>query len=529
MWPKWTPPNSPPRPIVRSSTESWVWAAHDVGSLVRFRVRTIRRRWAAAAAVLVMLALTGFFATTPADLTTVTNATLADLVEQLVSGLQGNLGPTFAAVVALSVASASGGGGGRELLSRSEMALHPVGPRAEHLGALVLSPLNLTWLVQVWGLLAATALVAAPQRVASAQVVVVLWVLAATALGQALGWTVEAIRRLEYGVVALRIGLGLLGLGVAALHLAGVLLPLIRALPTTWIAETAVGPDWPLAALVCAVVAVVAVWIGAFPAAWALGLPPREELRVASGVHEARHLPAPRWISVDLALLIRLDRGSVWRSVGMRRGLIVLGVGPGVVALVAGMPWSSVLILPGLSASGAVLLFAVNAWSLDGKGMVWRETLPVDPALVWRARVWVSVECLVVVMALTVVVASLRNGLPTAPMGVAVLSCWVVVLVQVLAVAMTWSTRNPFGVDLASPRATPAPHAMMAGYAGRLSLVTTMMSLLFTALAALPLWWGPLVVAFPSLAWSLWRLRRARRRWLDPVERARVVLTVAAV
>jgi hypothetical protein len=36
-------------------------------------------------------------------------------------------------------------------------------------------------------------------------------------------------------------------------------------------------------------------------------------------------------------------------------------------------------------------------------------------------------------------------------------------------------------------------------------------------------------VAVPFLAYSVWKLRRARRRWLAPAERARVVLTVAAV
>ena len=37
------------------------------------------------------------------------------------------------------------------------------------------------------------------------------------------------------------------------------------------------------------------------------------------------------------------------------------------------------------------------------------------------------------------------------------------------------------------------------------------------------------VAAVPFLAWSTLRLRRARRRWLAPEQRARVVLTVAAV
>jgi hypothetical protein len=188
-----------------------------------------------------------------------------------------------------------------------------------------------------------------------------------------------------------------------------------------------------------------------------------------------------------------------------------------------------VMVLPGLTASGAALLFGVNAWCLDGKGMVWRETLPVAAADVFAVRTLVVAECMAAVSGVTVVLALLRNGLPPLVVGVAVASCWLVVVVQVLAIVMTWSVRSPHGVDLSSPRATPAPHATMAGYAGRLSLVTTLTGMLFTGLAALPWSWVPPVVALPFLAWSGRRLVRARRRWLAPEERTRVVLTVAAV
>ena len=187
------------------------------------------------------------------------------------------------------------------------------------------------------------------------------------------------------------------------------------------------------------------------------------------------------------------------------------------------------LLLPGLTASGAALLFGVNAWCLDGKGMVWRETLPVSSADVFDVRALVVAECMAAVSGVTVVLALLRNGLPPLVTGVAVASCWLVVVVQVLAIVMTWSVRSPYSVDLSSPRATPAPHAAMAGYAGRLSLVTTLTAMLFTGLAALPWAWAPAVVALPFLAWSTRRLLRARRRWLAGDERARVVLTVAAV
>jgi hypothetical protein len=213
----------------------------------------------------------------------------------------------------------------------------------------------------------------------------------------------------------------------------------------------------------------------------------------------------------------------------MRRGLMVLGIGPGLVALLAGLEWGTVLLLPGLTASGAALLFGVNAWCLDGKGMVWRETLPVSDTDVFDVRALVVAECMAVVSGVTIVLALLRNGLPPLVTAVTVLTCWLVVLVQVLAIVMTWSIRSPYSVDLSSPRATPAPHAAMAGYAGRLSLVTTLTGMLFTGVAVTPWAWLPPVVALPFLAYSTAKLLRARRRWLAPAERARVVLTVAAV
>ena len=40
-----------------------------------------------------------------------------------------------------------------------------------------------------------------------------------------------------------------------------------------------------------------------------------------------------------MAMLVRTDRGSVWRAVPMRRGLAVLAIGPGVVALAGDLTW----------------------------------------------------------------------------------------------------------------------------------------------------------------------------------------------
>ena len=118
----------------------------------------------------------------------------------------------------------------------------------------------------------------------------------------------------------------------------------------------------------------VAVALGAVPAHLAARRAPRDELRVETGNYPARRLPRS-----PLAVLVRTDRGSVWRAVPMRRGLAVLAIGPGVVALAGNLDWPQMTILPGLVASGGALLFGVNAWCLDGRGGLWRESLPVGP------------------------------------------------------------------------------------------------------------------------------------------------------
>jgi len=216
----------------------------------------------------------------------------------------------------------------------------------------------------------------------------------------------------------------------------------------------------------------------------------------------------------------------------LQRLVLVGGVAAGIGILefaFTGFDFRDLMLLPGLTASGAALLFGVNAWCLDGKGMVWRETLPVCAGDVFDVRALVVLECMAAVSATTVVMALLRNGPPPLVVGVSVAACWLVVLVQVLAIVMSWSVRSPYSADLSSPRATPAPHAAMAGYAGKLSLVTTLTGMVFTTVSTGPWAWLPAVLALPFLVWSTWRLLRARRRWLAPAERARVVLTVAAV
>ena len=230
------------------------------------------------------------------------------------------------------------------------------------------------------------------------------------------------------------------------------------------------------------VLVVVAVALGAVPAHLAARRTPRDELRVETGVR-----PARRDTGSDLRALVRIDRGSVWRSVPMRRGLMVLAIGPGLVALAGNLEWNAMTILPGLVASGAALLFGVNAWCLDGRGALWRESLPSGPRTVFAARVLVLGEWLLVASGVTLVLASLRAGLPAPHELSALLATLVVVTVQVVSASMRWSAKRPFSVDMRSARATPAPPVVMVGYSARLALSTTMTGLVFSGLARLPL------------------------------------------
>jgi len=87
---------------------------------------------------------------------------------------------------------------------------------------------------------------------------------------------------------------------------------------------------------------------------------------------------------------------------------------------------------------------------------------------------------------------------------------------------------HPYPVDLRSARATPAPPAAMVGYSARLATSTTFTGLVFSGCAHVPDWRLSLIVGMPCVMWSATRLARTRRRWEDPVTRARVVSTVAA-
>ena len=498
------------------TARSWTDSLTDLGHLLRFRSQTVRRPRAAAIAASVLLVLTLGAMVVPA---LVDSGRLVGKADDVA----GYLPSMLSGFLILSVVSAVSSGGGRELLPRDQAAIHPITTTTEHLGALVLSPLNFAFLIQVWLLLGATSFTTGGDGWFVGQVLVLLWICFTTALAQAVGWTVEIVRRSERGVTVVRT-VGVIGaVAAVGLQLSGRFVPLLDGGPTRGLASLIYGTTegaW-LAVPVLVGLTGLMVVVGVVPAAAALRRAPRDELKVESGSHPARALPTS-----DMAMLVRIDRASVWRSVPMRRGLIVLAVGPGLVALAGAMSWTSVMVLPGLVISGVALLFGVNTWCLDGRGVLWRESLPISARAMFRARTRVLAEWLLGAAALTLLLASLRAGMPSVAQAVTIATLLAVVTVQVAAVAMSWSGRRPFSVNLRSARATPAPPLVMVGYSSRLALSTTFTALIFSA-ASTGSWWLSPVLAVPFLIWSLLRLRRAERRWFAPAPRAVVVMTVA--
>jgi hypothetical protein len=494
-------------------------AVADVGHLVRFRAAAVRRRSTFRLGAGALLLATVAAAVVPAYTPGAGGADRAFDVLIL-------LPTAFAGFLALGVVSAAASGGGRELLGRDASAIFPISPTTDHLGALLLAPLNVAWLLQAWLLLGSTAYALGNQvGLISAQVIVLLWVAAATAIAQAVAWAIEGARRVPHGVVGVRaLVVGVLGAALG-LQVSGNLLAVFDEIPTRWVVvATVTGFDgrWLQAVLLLIGLLLVAVVVGAIPAHLAARRIPRDELRVETGTFAARR-PA----FSDLTALIRTDRGSVWRAVPMRRGVAVLAAGPGLVAVLGDLPWSSMTILPGLVASGGALLFGVNAWCLDGRGALWRESLPVGPGTVFAARAYVLAEFLLAASLATIALAAVRAGVPDPAELVALVCTLVVVTVQVVAASLRWSAQHPFAVDLRSARATPAPPLSMVGYSTRLAISTTLTGLVFSGLSRVADWRIPALIAVPFVCWSLFRLTRTYRLWLDPVARARIVTTVA--
>ena len=432
------------------------------------------------------------------------------------------------AFLVLALFNAIAAAGGREVIPREQAIAFPVSTTTDHLGALLLAPLNIAWIAQAWTLLGATSYALGPDRLWAYEVPILLWIVASTAIAQVVGWLSEGVRRGQHGVVIFRTVVTVLAAVAVALVVTGNLAKLLDRSPTkqllmlTFDAQSGHWFSWGTGVLVLVMLTVGVAVLGAAPARWALHRPMREELRLEAGRH-----PAKANTQSDFMMMLRIDRAAVWRSVPLRRGLMVLALMPGLVALAGNLEWQMLTILPGLVASGGALLFGVNTWCLDGRGALWRDSLPVSPRVVFISRSVVLTEVLLCTAAVTLCLAALRAGQPTAGEVVALICSTLVVTAQVVAAGMRWSIARPFAVDLRSARATPAPPVVMAGYSARLAMATTVTGLVFSGLAQLDDVRYAVAIAVILLIWSAWRLERAAGRWQDPVTRSRVVATVA--
>ena len=498
----------------------------DLGALVAFRRVQVRgrSRWRIRMVFTILLLITVGSAVLPAFV-------LGAGTQSSVDTWGVVLVPAYTAFFLMTAGSSVASGGGRELISRDHAVAYPISPATDHFGALLMAPLNIAWLLQFWLLLSVTTYVAGPSGAFSGPPVVLAWAALATALAQIAGWLMEGVRRGPAGVLLARTILLLGGLAVGLLVATNTAGAAFRPLPVRLIVEAALDPGWSLPFVVLLLLALSgATALAGIPAArFALRKPSRDEQRLDTGHHRARPIPTgpdDRW--GDFCSLRRVDRASVLRSIPLRRGLFVLAVLPGLGGFAAGVTWDILILLPGLVAAGVALLFGVNAFALDGRGALWRESLPVDPRLTFASRSVVLAELILLAAATCVVLAAVRAGQPTKAEASALICSTAVVLVQVVATSARWSIRHPYAVDLRSSRAVAAPPVAMLGYSTRLAFGTTVVGTVFTELAQGLGWLASPIVAVPLLVWSGVRLLRARRAWCRPATRSHVVTTVAA-
>ncbi|HYJ75276.1 MAG TPA: hypothetical protein VEV65_06725 [Kineosporiaceae bacterium] len=443
------------------------------------------------------------------------------------------LAPSAWLFFALSaVVAATTGAGGRQLITRDQSVAFLVSPAADHLGALVTAPLNIAWSVQACTLLALTAWTVGPTPGLWAPLVLTLvWIVSCTIVAQAAGWVVELVRTSWAGVWAVRLVVVAGAASVAFVALTGRVTNALDASPTSRLvsagSSAAQGKGfggWAVSLAVLAAASVAAWFAGVALLGTLQRRPALLQVRGETRLRR-RRAPAPTALRANL----RLDHAGVWRSPPLRRGIAALGIIPGAAAAASGLEWSMVALLPGLVASGAGLLFGVNAFALDGPGALWRETLPGPPRRMFAARMIVIAEVCLAGGLVALAAAALRAGVPDPAVAVAVLGAFVATTAQVVARCARWSVERPYAAALREARDQPAPPAAMAGYSAQLAASTTGTGLLYTFLAG----GGPelvpttvlLTCAFVLLAGR--RLSLVARNWTDDATRTRVLATVA--
>jgi hypothetical protein len=435
----------------------------------------------------------------------------------------------FAVLAAVSPLTA---GGGNELYPPEQLVAYPIRPATHFLTGLAVMPINLAWVSQLVILTAATSFVLPTEPVALLAVPTMLaYVVLATAVGQAGSWLVAGLRQTANGRRATWATGVAAFVTVLAVTRTGHVTDVLDASPTVRVvvAEIAVADRhaygmWAVTTLALVLLATLALLAGNAACAWSLRRPGDK-----GALREARDVRPRPVHGTAFRELLAVDRASVWRSASLRRGAVVLGLLPGLVAFALGVQWSTLLLLPGLVASGAALLFGVNAFCLDAGGAVWLATLPHDPRLAFRSKAVVVAETSLACVLLAVGAALLRaDSDPTRAQVVGLVSAVVATTVSVVGTSMRLSVERPHRADLRGRRDTPAPPGTMAVYSARMAAQTTFAGLWVAGASATRAAWLPAVAALPIVLLGLRSLVSAARTWANATNRARVTLTVAS-
>jgi hypothetical protein len=432
------------------------------------------------------------------------------------------LGFGFLAVVAPLAA-----GGGAELVPSAQLVAFPVRPLTMFLGGLVLAPINLVWVTQLVVLAAETSYLTLDGNPAAGAITTVAYVACLTVLGQAIAWGVVGLRQTRTGRRTVAAVACALAVAASVLVRTGRAGDVLEASPTrTVVHAISVGPGrlWVLTTLALEVMAVVGLIVGARLCGWALRRPSDVRVSTASAT-----LRRPSLQPTPLQQLISTDRRSVWRAPALRRGALVLAVLPSFVAVAAALPWQSLVVLPGLVAAGAGLMFGINAFSLDGSGAVWLATLPHDPRLVARAKLSILIETVSIAVLIAGLTGSLRSpGGPTPTEASAIFTSGLACGSLVIATCMALSVSRPHRADLSGPRDAVAPPGALTAASARLALPAGLLGLLLEVATSTDVWWFPLLVGAPVVLGSGLSVARSLRRYDDPLVRARIVQVVSA-
>jgi hypothetical protein len=421
-------------------------------------------------------------------------------------------------------------GGGFELVPEAQLVAFPLRPRTRVDVSLLLTPLNLAWVVQTCALATATAYVSeGPLAPWVPGLVAVLLAGVLAVVGLLLSWLLlgwartprrraiaAAVTTVTVVVIVWRLR-ELALVDVAAAFGADRLATALEVVAGGWPAALAVTTGLHLVGLAAHEAAVRA-------AGWALRRP---VVRLArDDDRPVRRRAARRSVDADLRAL---DRAGVWRSVPLRRGALVIGLTPAVLTLLAPLDWAVLTLLPPLVATGAGLLFAVNAFALDGSGALWRASLPglADRAL--RAKAVVSAEVVAGPVLVTLAAAMIRvEGPPTVSRLACVAGSAIACTALVVSRGLRWSVVHPYRADLRGPRDTPAPPGALALYSARLAILTSVTGTAYGVCLQAGSLVGALVVSLLVAAVVAWSLVGTTRRWSDPRVRAHVAAVVAA-